>query len=94
MGGGMACDNLLGIVDVVSDLMRRWDIMLPEGETTIFEFAADAEDGLDLVDGLSGKPRRRSSGVGGVTVVSGVCKVAFVGVLGVVLILGTSFTSE
>ena len=60
---------MLGIVEAVSDLIRRCEIMFPEGDTTMFGLVADADDGLVFADEVSGSSLRRSSGLGGVTAV-------------------------
>ena len=45
IGAGMACDNLLGIIEPESDRTRRCDIIFPEADTVMFEFTEEADNG-------------------------------------------------
>ena len=86
----MAFESLLGAWVAESDLARRWEIILPEGEIIVFAFVPAELGPLFLTDGLSGGSIRCSVGVGGVTVVAGVSRESLVGGLGVVLMAGRS----
>jgi len=50
----MALDNLLGACTPESDLTRRWEIMVPEAEVTVFAFVPAGVAPLVLSDGLLG----------------------------------------
>lgn len=87
-GAETALESLLGGRPPVSDLTRRWDIILPEGDVMVLEFVpAEACFRTGEFIGLS---LRWSVGVGGVTVVKGVSRPALVGVFGAVFIGGRS----
>lgn len=85
----MTFESLLGGWVAESDLTRRWDIMLPEGDVVVLPFVLSEPAILLFSDGLLAISGRLSVGVGGVTCVSGASSERFGGVLGSVTIVGT-----
>lgn len=93
-GADMTLDSLLGDCVAESDLTRRCEIMLPDGDVMVLGFFPADIAPLVPNDGLPGGSISWSVGVGGVTCVWGASRPALVGVLGVVTIVGSSLVLE
>ena len=73
-GADIAFDNLLGLCnDPDSERTCRCDIMLPDVPTNTPPASLGSPEGLEVCTGDPEAGARESTGVGGVTVVTGVC---------------------